>query len=216
MELIVSASKAIKRFGVRNSIWGGIKYIRNLMYYKKFHFDRWHLMPINLRPYALDMAKDISQILEENNINEPIVEIGCGLGEILAKIKCNNEKYGYDVSTEAIQAASQLYRNIKFKQGSFADVELNQVGVLIMVNFIHNISPETLRDLLDEFLSNNATRVIVFDSVVNSDNSKYKYTHTAALLKNQSYRLLRKTKEYEVALGAIRHIEYWINGKEEG
>ena len=60
-----------------------------------FHFDKWHTMPIEHRPYALELCRYINELIEKERL-ENVVEIGCGLGEILARIKAG-QKTGFDV-----------------------------------------------------------------------------------------------------------------------
>ena len=56
---------------------------------KIFRFNKWHLEPINFRPYAISIINTLSK---NKSSNLPIVELGCGLGEIIDAIDKKNEK----------------------------------------------------------------------------------------------------------------------------
>lgn len=203
--------RIIKKYGKINCILGFISYVRNYFLWKKYHFEKWHLTPIQFRPYAQDMIKTINKLLRDYKINGPIVEVGCGLGEILGSIKgVSNKRIGLDLSCQVINAAQNIWKNIDFREGSFDDLKEGEVGILIFVNFIHTISTEELKKLINDCLRNNKAMIVVLDVVHNSESSTYKYTHdTKQLFEGLPYTFIKKSSEYQVMGGAQRHIEYW-------
>lgn len=48
-----------------------------------FGYGEWHISPINERQYAIDIVKWINDFISMGTI----VEIGCGIGEIIGNIK---------------------------------------------------------------------------------------------------------------------------------
>ena len=59
-----------------------------------FRFDKWHTSPFENRQYACDILSEI-----KGRINKgAILELGCGLGDIIGKTNYK-EKYFYDISS---------------------------------------------------------------------------------------------------------------------
>ena len=80
---------------------------------KSFNFSNWHFEAcFECRPYKKQILNIANQIAPET-----IVDIGCGLGEILSKTKAKF-KYGIDPDFSVIKAAEYLHPNIKFYHGN--------------------------------------------------------------------------------------------------
>jgi SAM-dependent methyltransferase len=117
---------------------------------KIFGFHPWHASsPVSARPYRLLIAQIVSDLHPQS-----VAEIGCGLGHILAHISAS-KLYGYDIDQNAIRAGRFLNRlyggNIVFQVGSFSMVT-QQIDVLILVNWIHALSPLELDHALTPLL----------------------------------------------------------------
>jgi len=157
------------------SFWiGWIKKIRYRRLYREFNFDRWHILPLNHRLYALKIIRYINKRVKKDHV---IVEVGCGLGEILMGIK-GGVKIGYDIDRNVIRAAQHITRNrndIHLQAGSFADINSpGKIDFLITVNFIHAIAPEILKTYYSQLCGKWEVRTIIADEVKGKD---YKYTH---------------------------------------
>lgn len=127
-----------------------------------YKFDQWHVnYPFELKPYAMFVVKYINENLKPN----VVVEIGCGLGEILANIQAK-EKYGIDIDKKVLNAASFLHKNkgIKFKEGSFEVVENLNIDVLIALNFLHGVNRETVKNMLEKIFQQNKIKYIIVDN----------------------------------------------------
>ena len=85
--------------------------------YKRINFERWHLERANRRPYAMYLIKHINSI----GVSGKVVEIGCGLGDVLSGIQVK-DKIGYDVDRKVIQAAKWVHPFLKTRVGSFRDI----------------------------------------------------------------------------------------------
>ena len=110
-----------------------------------FKFDNWHARSSAIcRKYKHQLITIINDI----DGKSCVVEIGCGLGDLLEKIEAN-QKIGFDLDENVINAAKFINKDISFEKGSFANVvALNEnIDVLILVNWIHNIP-------LDELVKN--------------------------------------------------------------
>jgi SAM-dependent methyltransferase len=141
----------------------GPKYLLNWSLMRIFKFDAWHVSTIASRPYCVDLANYIN-----NNIstNHTVVEVGCGLGETLASIKCMH-RYGIDTSKEVLNAAKlkHLFRRIEFIEGSFDAVQNMEIDYLIAANFLHDFSSEQVQKWIAGILSNNHVKNIILDEL---------------------------------------------------
>lgn len=149
---------------------------------KKYGFDEWHITPYELRPYAYCLVGFLNSLQRINNV----VEVGCGLGDIIRNINAPC-KYGYDISMSVINCAKQIDSNHRggkttFICGGFEDVKEfdKPIDVLITVNFIHNIPIKDLEFYYKRIFKINNVKGIVFDSV---EADGYKYNHELLLIK---------------------------------
>lgn len=156
---------------------------------RQFHFDKWHIMPIEHRPYALELCRYVNELIKKEGL-ENVVEIGCGLGEILARINVR-QRTGFDVEENVILAAKSLHKKIEFHKGTFGDVRGRDIDVLIVVNFIHNIAPDELKRRFAELLANNKVKFIVVDSVA------YKYFHDFGRVFGDRCEKVWQSREFE-------------------
>lgn len=166
-----------KTIGLTNYYYG--KSIRKNKYKslsKKYGFDKWHIAPYQTRQYAWDIVQMINADPETYQ-SLTVVEIGCGLGDIIRNINVKN-KYGIDLSKEVIEAAKELDKNntVSWSAGSFEDAAKfdDNIDLLITVNFMHEIEPEVLKGLYDSILSDKKVKYIIADS---AKGYQYKYWH---------------------------------------
>lgn len=179
---------------------------------KIYAFDEWHLGPINFKPYAREVVLMIEKYMNKNKI-QFIVEVGCGLGDVIGNIKTASnkkcQKIGIDKDGNVIKAAKLLHPSITFWQGSF-DRCINKDGVcLIMINFIHAIPKEELKEEMKRLLLANRVDLVVIDTFSRNKNTEYLYSHCGEELFDGKYRCIRKSKAFPAAHGAKRYIEYW-------
>ncbi len=118
------------------SLRGKIRYIKNLIkqYYRKliwycFKFDEWHIATANDRLYVRFVVDSVNKM----NISGKVVEVGCGLGDVLSKIN-SRDKEGYDISTNVIRAAKFIHPLLKTYVGSFENIINKSIEILIAVN----------------------------------------------------------------------------------
>jgi len=155
--------------GFRTAVIGHIKIVYFRYLRRKYRFDPWHTSPIEARPYALDLCSFVNELVQTEALHS-VVEIGCGLGTIIGRIRAR-ELAGYDLDEKVIAAARKIKSTIPFSAGSFADIRDRRIDVLIAVNFMHQIPPDQLKKLFTEFLGRNRVKYLVVDEV------PYEYYH---------------------------------------
>jgi SAM-dependent methyltransferase len=144
-----------------------------------FRFQRWHVNIYSNRPYA----QAIVRYLNDREARGSVIEIGCGLGDILRRL--NYEKRaGLDREQEVLNAASFISKfhigggeKIVFRPFDLLKDELEgQYDVIIMVNWIHNIPPEVLKKKMETFFRDhlNPGGELVFDVITDKT---YQYNH---------------------------------------
>jgi cyclopropane fatty-acyl-phospholipid synthase-like methyltransferase len=121
-----------------------------------FRFDSWHMFILSDRPYAQDIIK----YCNTRSKRDSILEIGCGLADILRHVDYKT-KFGLDMDERALRAATFLSRfergaRTKYQVFRFPDSKLEeQVDVLIMVNWIFFFEEDTLRHYLEQYFHQN-------------------------------------------------------------
>lgn len=177
-----------------------------------YPFDDWHLETINCKPYAREVILKTEQYLNNKEI-QYIVEIGCGLGEIIGNIRINSNKkcrkIGIDQDKNVIKAAKLLHPSIMFLEGSFDRCKNRDGCCLIMVNFIHMIPKEELKKEIGRFLLANKVDLVILDTFSRNKNTEYVYSHCGDELFDGKYKRIRKSRAFAAAHGARRYIEYW-------
>ena len=149
-----------------------------------FRFDYWHTSPLDNRKYAID----IISMLNRRVSRESLIEIGCGLGDILTKAHYDR-KYFYDISPKVLSAAAFLQKFSKISSiNSFKTFNLLtdtvekdlKFDAIVLVNWIHGFEREALKYRLNNIVNNNLNEkgLIVFDIIEN--NPSYKFNHTAS------------------------------------
>ncbi|CAJ0888483.1 hypothetical protein AMST5_03881 [freshwater sediment metagenome] len=116
-----------------------------------------------------------------------VIEIGCGLGENLALIQAP-QRYGFDVDEGVIKAAQFLRgKEIQFAVGSFSEVMADTIDVLILINWIHELSPSELETQLAPLLLR--TRYLLLDAIDKDGPVSYRFKHDFKFLDSISNRL---------------------------
>lgn len=155
--------KVIRKFkevGFRNIIVGTVKRIKYGQMIKKYHFNSWHLSPYEWKEYAQVCVRYVNA----HNC-QTIVDIGCGLGEILQQVKAE-KKVGLDLEKEVIMAACSLNdKTIHFKVGSFAELEETPVDYLITLNFMHGNTDDEWAETYHTVAIRNNVQHFIVDTV---------------------------------------------------
>jgi hypothetical protein len=100
------------------------------------------------------------------------VEIGCGLGEIISRVKAER-RYGFDIDAQAITTAAHLSgHRANYSPASLFETEVIRkkiqepnIDVLIMVNWPHALHMKELRDALAGLNTNIPIRKVIIDTI---------------------------------------------------
>jgi trans-aconitate methyltransferase len=148
-----------------------------------FKFDAWHVLgTYELRPYKREVVREVNQLHPR-----VVVEIGCGLGEIVSRIDAE-QKIGIDNDKGVIRAARCLNwrKHVLFLDGSFDTVNtlpINHIDSLIMVNWLHGVAEERIKMELEKLLQYVKVRYVIVDEILNNVKG---YTHHHAFAKSLS------------------------------
>lgn len=205
-------SSTLKKWWISSHMVGICKKGIHVFLQRIYSFDDWHLEPINFKPYAEEIVLATERYVNRKEI-QSVVEVGCGLGDIISNIKTapskKCQKIGIDMESNVIKAAKLLHPSITFQQGSFNSCVNRDRVCLIMINFIHMIPKEELKEEIRSLLLTNRVELVVFDTFQRNRNTEYLYSHCGEELLGEKYRRIRKSKAFAAAHGAKRYIEYW-------
>lgn len=185
-------------------------------YYKKMiikllGIDSWHKTDYKDKPYVLYTLAVIKKVIEDSLKTNfggemQIIEIGCGLGDIIGNVKCNNPKLGLDYSARMVNGAKLLHPLTRFKKGSFSSVRTNETVCLIMVNILHFLDPEYVNPEVKKVLRENEIKYVIMDEVRNTAGTEYKYEYDGTCLLGSDYKMKYRGRRLKAANGAYRHV----------
>tara|TARA_S200000501_G_C20671596_1_gene676570 strand:- start:311 stop:787 length:477 start_codon:yes stop_codon:yes gene_type:complete len=126
------------------------------------------------------------------------IDLGCGLGEILSKVKLNPDyKLGYDIDSRLQEYYKKFGKNkYKFftdetlflKYATSINIPKGDLIVISMLNFAHKIKQKDLIKTLEKYESRLGKFILLIDNIKN-DSKVYKYDHHDLLYNN--YRLIK-------------------------
>jgi len=145
---------------------------------------KWHINgTFFCREYKIKIVKII------NHLNPKIyIDIGCGLGEILSKVKIEPyRKIGYDLDLNLKNLIPILYKNdFKFFSNENSlynyakklDFYKEDIIVISMLNFIHDISENSLIELIEKCHKNLGKYILIIDNIfVKSEIYRFNHHH---------------------------------------
>lgn len=162
--------------------------------FRKIKMYEWHLKgTFYCRNYKMLSLEII------NNLKPKLyIDLGCGLGEILSKVKLDsNYKLGYDIDLK-LQEYYKKFGKDKYK--FFTDESLllryaNNINivkgdsiVISMLNFAHEVKQQDLIKTLERYKSILGKFILLIDNIKN-DSKVYKYDHHDMLYNN--YKLIK-------------------------
>jgi SAM-dependent methyltransferase len=148
-----------------------------------YGFDRWHVGHAG-EAYARDIVRALNAWPGPER--EAAVEIGCGLGDIVRHLAFR-ERLGLDADEGVLGAARLLARlqrgsSPRFGRFHFPQSELSGVyNAIIMVNWIHQIDPDTLRRAVREYAAHHLSPggAVVLDTI---EDAAYVHNHDVRTL----------------------------------
>lgn len=164
--------KRIKEVGILNCFIGVFR--KTYLYYihKKFNTPRWHINPIHFRAYAYEVIACVTRIMEDKE-KGIIVELGCGVGELLSNYPSLYQRIGYDIDKNVINAARYLHHELDIREGSFDDIKIGKIDCMIIVNCVFGIPTEQLCDYMRVLIENNEIDTFVVDTYEKNENTEY-------------------------------------------
>ena len=167
---------AIRRRGVGRSVRIAGDQLVLGMLRRRFGFHPWHATsPTSARPYRRDVAALVDSLKPA-----VVVEVGCGLGAILARVEAPM-RVGYDNDGGAIRAARLIRsRAIRFVEGDFSDVVEPDIDALIAVNCLHDFAPGRVAEWIVPLLDR--TRFLLVDRIDPASPTHYAHYHDFAFL----------------------------------
>jgi SAM-dependent methyltransferase len=143
-----------------------------------YGFDRWHVGHAS-EPYVADIVRCLNS--RPATGRQAVVEIGCGLGDILRRLRFRT-RLGLDSDPRVLAAARLLSlfqgdAKPHFEVFEFPEARLAGVyDAIIMVNWIHQIDPEQLRQAVHSYFAQHLRPggSVVLDTV---DDPAYRYNH---------------------------------------
>lgn len=167
-----------------NRIDGFITRLQRRLLRIRFRFEKWHISSLNQRQYAIDIITHANDQINKSNC----VEIGCGLGDIIRNV--NYEKRtGFDIDEKVLAAARYLSRKQSNREISFAVFKFpedkldGKFELIIMVNWIHHVPPDILKDNIAQMYKTNIRQngEIIIDTV---QDKSYEFNHNITYLTN--------------------------------
>ena len=146
-----------------------------------FRVDWWHASLLYHRPYARDIISELNKRPKRRSI----LELGCGLGEIIGNSRYQ-KRYFFDISVRVLRAARFL-QIISFRDSLnvykvfdlLEDTVDDQIKLdsIVLVNFTHGYDRKDLYPCLERLINVNLNRggVLIFDVIEN--NPAYKNNH---------------------------------------
>lgn len=191
-------------------------------YYEWLHnflgLDPWHAVPNTERPFGFHVLKKLNSLLRKTGKENLIVEIGCGLGDIISSLDYpNSKKHGYDLNPKVVWGARLAHPFGNFHVGTYDKVRGKRIEILIVLGFLQTLPYGEVKQLFDDIIKGNQINVIVVEEV---KSPPYKYAHDYVKLFGQfGYHLGYRSKgETEMETTRKRSLFFFSNslGKDRG
>jgi SAM-dependent methyltransferase len=145
----------------------------------QFGFDPWHVKsPYRRRPYKRRVVAMINGFKPQS-----VVEIGCGLGEIVSRVMAER-RFGFDLETAVIDAAKALHGDgVSFRQGDLRKPEDiaaavgGPIDVLVAVNWPHMLPFDEIETAINGLAEYVPVRRLVIDTIYPNRHG-YQHYHT--------------------------------------
>jgi ubiquinone/menaquinone biosynthesis C-methylase UbiE len=156
----------LRRVGIRRATQLVLGRLHSLPLYglqRIYRFHPWHAEGSwVVRPYKKAAVRLVNALEPET-----VVDLGCGLGDMLCRIKAKN-RYGIDPDPGAIRAAKLLHPwAAVWVQGDATCIpqviKERPIDCLLMSGWIHMISPQQLEEVMQPLLPR--TRYLVVDAL---------------------------------------------------
>lgn len=189
--------------GVMLYLRGLVKREKYKALFREYGFDKWHVTPYELRPYATRLVCEINKITKQGGWQ--VCEVGCGLGDIIRNIRAE-KKLGIDISSNVISCAKMLSEkedNTLFYVGGVGqaaeEVDRDKC-ILIAVNFTHSLPKEQIIKEFGEIRNATELKYIVVDEHHNKDGFNHDYDQIMKGLGFMRKKVISDLRDVEVIL----------------
>ena len=167
----------IKRLGVVTSLFCLMKTLYLFFLQRKYGFDYWHIRGDYIcKPYK----KQVVDIINSLPNMDVAVDVGCGLGDILARTNIKN-RIGIDIDQKVIDCALFLRQDLTFYTGSLDTIEKyidKKNTVMIAINWTHNICFDDLVNNFSKVINKYSQNCYILVDIIKPDIENYKYKHS--------------------------------------
>ncbi len=182
----------INEVGIFNAVIGRLKrrYCRKIQ--EKFNIDQWHAIPYEHKEYAVKIVNYLNKLLRGS---EEIVEIGCGTGDIIRRLR-GRKLFGYDIDEKVIACARTLDKKhkVSFYTGSFDDIGYGRdIDYFITLGFMHGEDESFWRPHYQKISQNNNIHYFVVD-VYKEENSINTHCLDFSKILPDAYKLIHVIK----------------------
>lgn len=207
---------------------------KRLNWLDKWVFDSW------AKEYDNSVRKDITgdlklfekydYVLEtlaetvQNRNAESLLDIGCGTGNLYAKLNDNVNYTGMDQSVEMLLQAKRIFPNIKLRLGNFLDkpFALNEFDTVVSSYAFHHLNKEEKEktvSLMLEYLKLNGT-IIIADLMFLNETERMKqkeyYINIGRkdlwdIIEDEYYTDIEKLKKYAESIGCRLIYKHIVN-----
>jgi hypothetical protein len=152
----------IKRLGVVSSLSCLMKTLYLFFLQRKYGFDYWHIRGDYIcKPYK----KQVVDIVNSLPNMDVAVDVGCGMGDILARTNIKN-RIGIDIDQKVIDCALFLRQDLTFYRG------------MIAINWTHNICFDDLVNNFSKVINKYSHNCYILVDIIKPDIENYKYKHS--------------------------------------
>lgn len=175
----------MKKYHAKIVFWSRKAFIRLFVLSYKlplrlyFRYPKWH----DLSLIECEYAQHIVKHLNKKKSRTKVLEVGCGLGNILRNLDFE-EKIGVDIDNKVLKAFRLLnYFSLRNTQITLVNSDVESLPVyekcdaIILVNWIHEIDQVTLITYIDKLYYRylNDGGELIFDTVAKKS---YKHNHS--------------------------------------
>ena len=124
--------------------------------------DPWHIYNNFFCRYYKRIVVNIVNSLKP----EIVVEVGCGIGEIISRVNAST-KIGIDINSDLIKLAKIINAEAEYIVGDFSTIlslPFNRIDCLLTVNVIHGISQDDLRNYIKSIIDKKKIKYILTDN----------------------------------------------------
>jgi SAM-dependent methyltransferase len=146
----------------------------------RYNVSLWHITGnYYCRPYK----RQVINIIDSLSVNN-VIEIGCGLGEIISRINCSGVKVGLDQDKDIIKAGSFLNKNVIFIRdiSELEEVETS-FDFMILINCISALSHAQLLELIRKVEAIGPEKILV--DIVKKECTGFSFYHDIADFSNK-------------------------------